>query len=115
MEENYKFDIGEDIFINSRYDGIVKRIVVSQFLLEDGTKCYELDKLVEIRKNGSTIGSKKEDLGQVEYDSGFEFVDYTNYACTEELCMKLGDKIYDNLFGIELDEVLQLDHVNFKD
>lgn len=112
----YKYQVGETVYIQSRYDGIVERQIVSQ-VEYDNEPAYELNKLVEWHKDGHKLGSATENT-QEEQVMWFEEYDTINIQpCPEKVLMKLCDKIVQThpfFFGMVSEEILTADKINLK-
>jgi len=110
----FKYKIGEECYIRSRYEGVQKVTIVAQVEYE-GNPCYELNKLVKVHKDGHSVGAA--------YYSEYEdrYTDYWEAPCGEHLLMQLGDNMHDSmtiLFGTNpTDEILTqeiIDNINDK-
>lgn len=133
-----RFKAGDEVYIKSRYNGIVKRKIVSfRRIKEDGETriYYELDRLVQTHKDGHCVGSKKSkklcgccvpELTGYTRKEKANFIDemqampypYNIWAhpCPEWYLMQIGDKIYNThpIIGGETDEILTEEKINGK-
>lgn len=101
----FKFNVGETVFIASRYKGIQAVKVLSNIDF-NGEPCYELDKLVQITKNGDCVGSREYEL--FEPSIWFEPDTHTHCPCPEHLLFVVGDYANDNisnLFGTSTGDI----------
>lgn len=113
----YKYQIGETVYIQSRYDGIVEREIVSQ-VEYDNEPAYELDALVEWHKDGHKLGSAKDDTREIPVMFFDEYDIINVQPCPEKVLMKLGDKIVHThpfFFGMVSEETLLESMINLKD
>lgn len=103
----FRYKVGEEVFISSRHEGIMRVKIVSQ-IEYDSAPHYELDKLVEITKNGDKVGSSIYVLNEAE----FIFPESFEIPCPEWMLFKVGDKIksaISNLFGGATEDTLTQD------
>jgi len=108
----YKFNIGDTVYVSSRYDGIVKRVITEQVVSGD-MPSYIFDIVVQFNKDGSSLGAKRKTF---EDDYGTK-INY--YPCPEEVIMQIGDNIvYTGFleFGeVDKNLILTINMVNLDD
>ncbi len=93
----YRFKIGDEVFIASRYDG-TQRVRIISLVEWQGVPCYELDKLVQVTKDGDRVGSKEFE----EVEAEWWFPEHEISPCPESLLFVVGDRLrvsLSNIFG----------------
>lgn len=91
----YRFKPGEEVFIASRYKG-VQRVKIQSQVDWDGAPCYELDKLVQITKDGDLVGNKEFQVVEEE----LWIPSYEMSPCPESLLFVVGDRLRISLSNI---------------
>jgi hypothetical protein len=106
-----RFAIGETVYIESRYDGVVRRKITEQ-IADDGLWSYALDRPIEWNKSGARVGSPIDVPWPKEYKRG----DLFDRPAPQSWLMKIGDPIMGThqVSGGLKDEKLTLDDVNFE-
>lgn len=133
-----RFKIGDKVHIKSRHNGIVSRIIRNYKRIratkdEPAYYAYELDKLVQVHKDGHCVGSRKSEkvcgccvpeLTGYTNEEKIKFIDemqetpykYEVWAhpCPECYLMQIGDKIYNThpIVGGITDEILTEEKIN---
>lgn len=111
-----KFKIGETVYITSRYDGIVKREIVSiskkREKQSNGLRLpnivYRLNKRVQFHKDGHSVGSLKSSNKKGIW----------RHPCPEYFLMRIGDNIIEThplSFDIKTNKILKIEMVNLLD
>lgn len=93
----YRFKPGDEVFIASRYNGI-QRVKIVSLLEWNESPCYELDKLVQVTKDGDLVGSKEFQVVEEE----LWIPSYEVSPCPESLLFVVGDQLrttLSNIFG----------------
>lgn len=93
----FRFNVGDEAFVTSRYDGIQRVNIVAQIEYKDQPH-YELAQMIQINKDGDMVGSSKYSHHEGEYI----FPDHTESPCPESMLFLVGDPMRNamsNLFG----------------
>ena len=103
MIGTHKHKVGDTVYLYSRYDGIVKRVITDTYVyakdhdginFDDDTNCYVLDRPVEVGKYGDNVGKPLAEIGKTgEHWCGY--AGYTNLPCEEHRLYSLGDDLGD--------------------
>lgn len=84
-----KFAVGDFVYVQSRYDGILKRTVTGVFHPDGDGFAYELDWRVQVNKDGFTVGKAAgQSISNWDGDSP------RTALAPEDYLMRLGDRIY---------------------
>jgi hypothetical protein len=107
-----RFAIGEMVYIESRYDGIVQRRITKQ-IENDGLWSYALDRSVEWNKTGAQVGSPV----NVPWEANDDRNDLFDRPVPQSWLMKIGDPIMGThqVSGGVQEEKLTLDDVNLEE
>jgi len=107
-----RFAIGESVYMESRYDGIVQRKITGQ-IENDGLWAYALDRPIEWNKSGARVGSPVDVPWPEEYDRD----DLFDRPAPQSWLMKLGDPVMGTheVSGGVRAERLAIEHVNLKE
>jgi hypothetical protein len=119
LERKPRFQIGQKVYLQSRYDGVVERIV-THIIPDDEVFLYGLDRSVQYQKDGKMIGSPVivyRSIDYSRYDDGSDIRDVVwDSPAPEFVIMKIGDFVYGTMPMIAgpTDKVLTLEMVNFE-
>ena len=107
-----RFKKGDTVYVSSRYDGIVSRVIQAIAFYdypfdddEKGAWTYELNEPVQVQKDGQSIG-----VGATYLDE----LNHLHSPAPEYALMLIGDNIFSThlLFGGSTDEILTIDRVS---
>lgn len=76
----WKYKVGDECIINSRYEGAQEVTVVS-LVNYAGEPHYELDRLIQIDKSGDSVGSAE----FIEHEEEYIFSECCDTPCPEGL------------------------------
>ncbi len=109
MELIYKYAVGETVYVQSRYDGVLATKIVS-CVQHENKSAYELQDEIVVHKDGHSIGSKVQTSKYADDEEFEEDEDsYWVYPCPEKVIMKIGDFMVDThpfFFGEVTDKIL---------